>query len=385
MPDLFAKLAQEWPVITGAPIIFTSAVIGAAVIIWIISQWSYKSRLDSRDAEIALVARQRDDFKDRLSDAVRHSPAPTAVNIAPNGGEGGKGGSGMINGNNGAIYGGRGGDGGSSSSGRGGDGGGGTITGDNGTIHGGEGGSAGGHDGRGGKATAPLPSLVSLPKEMWGAGRSGSGANAPEYSRRVALLIEIRREYMDVLPDTCPYILAGIDQVSPDWINARLSSIEETWKVQLSDGGYILPSLGTGRQPIVPEDETDRHLQKQCFDYSTNNGMVRVQHENAFFDLRFTKGSRDKIYLYKNSTNLVAIARIRGYSKNSLIDFSNLDSSSDHYMINVGEHFIAKSAAGQFLLGKILSLKDNSRGDTNDEVCFAYEFDQSGIGRFKPI
>ncbi len=69
MPDLFAKLAQEWPVITGAPIIACSALVAITLFVWAIVQWSFKARMDSRDAEIALIQRQRDDYKDKLNGA----------------------------------------------------------------------------------------------------------------------------------------------------------------------------------------------------------------------------------------------------------------------------------------------------------------------------
>jgi hypothetical protein len=110
-------------------------------------------------------------------------------------------------------------------------------------MQGGTGGNAPTPDGRGGRATSPSPYLASEPPNFWGAGRGGAGANLPEYDRRVALLAEIRRQYMEALPDTRQYILAGIDTISPDWINARLRSLGETWNVELGPGGYELPPV----------------------------------------------------------------------------------------------------------------------------------------------
>ena len=160
-------------------------------------------------------------------------------------GSGGTGGSGTILGSHGTIVGGRGGDGGTS--GIGGAGGDGTVTGEYAHIQGGDGGSAGSSDGRGGRATAPTPRLAALPKQAWGVGRGGMGGNAPEYDRRIALLIHIRDEYVNALPDTRPYVSAGIDQIEPDWINARLSALGETWRVKLGPRGYVLPPLQVGQ------------------------------------------------------------------------------------------------------------------------------------------
>ena len=76
MPDLFGRIAQEWPVIAAAPVTFVGVVSAAALIIWLALKWSYKSVLDgkngeiaSKASEIALLQRQRDDYKDKLSGA----------------------------------------------------------------------------------------------------------------------------------------------------------------------------------------------------------------------------------------------------------------------------------------------------------------------------
>lgn len=76
MPDLFGRIAQEWPVIAAAPVTFVGAVSAAALIIWLALKWSYQSVLDgkngeiaSKASEIALLQRQRDDYRDKLSGA----------------------------------------------------------------------------------------------------------------------------------------------------------------------------------------------------------------------------------------------------------------------------------------------------------------------------
>ena len=110
-------------------------------------------------------------------------------------------------------------------------------------MQGGLGGSAQTPDGRGGKATPPLPALASETPHVWAAGRGGAGQNTAEYERRLKILYEIRRQYMSAMPDTAPYILAGVDTISPAWINARLQAIGEKWNVALEQGGYVLPPL----------------------------------------------------------------------------------------------------------------------------------------------
>jgi hypothetical protein len=134
----------------------------------------------------------------------------------------GVGGGGSIVGDNGKIIGGKGGGIG------GGNGGGGVITGNHGMIIGGDAGGGPTPDGRGGKSPRSPGEVAELPTELWKYGRGGAGSNAPEYNRRLQILRRIRREYIDMFPDTGPYIEAGVDQVPIAWVNTRLKELQET-------------------------------------------------------------------------------------------------------------------------------------------------------------
>jgi hypothetical protein len=165
-----------------------------------------------------------------------------AMNLNKRGtGVGGEGGGGTIIGNRGTVIGGRGGNGGVS--GIGGRGGGGIIHGDDGLIIGGDGGSASTADGRGGQGGRGPTERLGFPSEMWGYGRGGSAPNHPEYDRRIHLLSQIRREYLDRFPSDAPYILAGIESVPVDWVNQRLAELCEPWTVTRDKCGYVLPAL----------------------------------------------------------------------------------------------------------------------------------------------
>jgi hypothetical protein len=81
------------------------------------------------------------------------------------------------------------------------------------------------------------------PTEMWGFGRGGSGANAPEYDRRLSVLARIRNEYCAAFPDEVRFIDAGIDPVPVEWVNKRLEEIGEPWRVAGEITGYRMPAL----------------------------------------------------------------------------------------------------------------------------------------------
>jgi hypothetical protein len=166
------------------------------------------------------------------------NPAPTETSSVLEGG--GKGGNAKVAGNNSGAEGGTGGRGGI---GRGGDGGSVEVKGDNSFARGGDGGNAGQPDGRGGPRTMSPGERQNLPTSVWPYGYGGRGANAPEYDRRLKVLANIRKEFIKAFPDDEVFIQAGIDQVPVSWINKRLEEMNESWRVQLKDGGYVLPPL----------------------------------------------------------------------------------------------------------------------------------------------
>lgn len=98
--------------------------------------------------------------------------------------------------------------------------------------------------------------------------------------------------------------------------------------------------------------EAKDYANKLCFDYSTNDGLTLVSRNDIAFQLRFSKGSTRIIHLYKNSTNLIAIARLRNVKPGEHIDFSNFDHTSRVYDIGVGEYFMAENQGPDLMLGR---------------------------------
>jgi len=114
------------------------------------------------------------------------------------------------------------------------------------------------------------------------------------------------------------------------------------------------------------------------FDYSQNNGMINISVDNMSFNLKFSKASNKSIYIYNGSSGC-KIARIKNKDKEDLIDISTYDDSSFNYKINTGEAFLYKKSDGSFLIGRILEIKDDNRGDEHDYVSFAYTAYEEGI------
>ncbi len=161
--------------------------------------------------------------------------------------------------------------------------------------------------------------------------------------------------------------------------------VEPASSVSVSQGISGTDQAPSHKERTAADLDLEQYLHRKCFNYSTHDGIVIIQEGTKLFQLRFTKASNRQIYLYRDFTNMQAIARVRNTGRGKPIDFAKLDSTSRVYTISLGEQFLIKNDAGLFLQGKILSIKDDTGSDADDEVCFAYEFDQSGVGRFMSL
>ena len=155
-------------------------------------------------------------------------------------GQGGDGGSASVKGKNSGAEGGSGGQGGIDPGGKGGDA---EVKGDNSFAKGGAGGNAGQPDGRGGRRSIGGIENPNNPTAIWKFGQGGLGQNAPEYDRRLQILIQIREDYFTSFPADAVFIRAGIDQVPIMWVNKRLEELNESWRVTMDESGYKMPNL----------------------------------------------------------------------------------------------------------------------------------------------
>ena len=136
-----------------------------------------------------------------------------------------------------------------------------------------------------------------------------------------------------------------------------------------------LPALGFA--PGLMSAGLSVRVGKVTADYSRDNGVVQIGEGKDSFALQFSKGSDRAIHLY-TAGNVVRIARVNNAEPGQLLSFDQYDSSSRSYTIGLGERFLAENDAGRLLTGKIVSIKDDSRGDDKDEVAFIYGIARPG-------
>ncbi|MCL2570224.1 MAG: hypothetical protein FWE16_03400 [Firmicutes bacterium] len=119
------------------------------------------------------------------------------------------------------------------------------------------------------------------------------------------------------------------------------------------------------------------------FDYSNNNGIYRIGEGEYLFDLKFSKASNTSIHVYSDSPSVKTVALVKDVSDINMIrDTSIYDSSSRTRAPSLNQIVVLQNINGYFAAIKILSLKDDTRGDLNDEVEFEYVIQINGSSDF---
>lgn len=121
----------------------------------------------------------------------------------------------------------------------------------------------------------------------------------------------------------------------------------------------------------------------QFFDYSTNNGELRLRSKNDLsFDLKFSKADDASIYVYASGD--AKVARCKHIAENEAIAFEQFDSTSRVYRVHTGEAFLIRNSDGSTLAARIRSISDDSRGAPRDHVAFSYRTFTRGQGVVSP-
>jgi hypothetical protein len=95
------------------------------------------------------------------------------------------------------------------------------------------------------------------------------------------------------------------------------------------------------------------------------------------FEFRFSKGSDIQICLYR-SVNSKRVARIKDAPSGSIISIDDLDTTSHHYSIRLGECFAIENLGGDVLAGRVIEIMDDSLGADHDNVKFKYSAFRAG-------
>jgi len=104
------------------------------------------------------------------------------------------------------------------------------------------------------------------------------------------------------------------------------------------------------------------------FDYSNNNGEYTIGEGLYTFITKWSKASDKSIHAYKDAKGIKEIALLKGCVDLNNIKEIECDFSSRCRTPNIGEAIVWKNVNDKYAITKIISIKDNSRNATKDEL-----------------
>lgn len=108
------------------------------------------------------------------------------------------------------------------------------------------------------------------------------------------------------------------------------------------------------------------------FDYSNNNGEYIIGEGEKSFNTKWSKADNNSIHAYNDGNGIVAIALLRNVKDIKNITNIEGDFSSRSRTPPIGDGIIWKNEAGNYAITKIISIKDDTRGDDHDELTCEY-------------
>ena len=173
------------------------------------------------------------------------------------------------------------------------------------------------------------------------------------------------------LPTGVHYLLA--DQLSPAEIASRVA-------MKLGVKPFA------GKASDVPPPRATSLTGEVSFDYSSYNGRYVIGRGELEFETAWTKASNMSIYIYNdpNSINGVALAR-EVNSINTITNAAALDYTSRVRSPLAGQVVVLRNIEGFYAAVHILRIKDDTRGDTSDEVRFRYAIQSDGSDDFSRL
>lgn len=137
------------------------------------------------------------------------------------------------------------------------------------------------------------------------------------------------------------------------------------------------------RADAVPSPRSPSERGRVIFNYSSHNGRHRIGRAPYEFETRWSKASNTSIHCYIDGTNIRAVGlAAKGTNLEELDDTSSLDFTSRVRSPEIGRLVILRNEAGYFAALKIVSIKDDTRGDVIDELVFDYVILTDGSDQF---
>lgn len=120
-----------------------------------------------------------------------------------------------------------------------------------------------------------------------------------------------------------------------------------------------------------------------AFDYSNNNGRYSIGSGEQMFEVDFSKSSDRNIQLLNDPSSIRTVGIAKGCSTiEDIVDARSFDGSSRIRRPKVGQVAVLQNENGYWAAIKVLSIKDDTRSDEDDEVVFDYVIQTNGSASF---
>ena len=195
-----------------------------------------------------------------------------------------------------------------------------------------------------------------------------------------------------------PTFLGGKKYISFENILLYESKYEELLRDLLDEPILSIPSIGKNpfktikefaQQKFIPSNE--KYVSPSIngtvtFDYSNNNGRYYIGQGELMFEVALSKASNTSIHLYNDPHSIHTIAIVKDTKEISdIIDARIYDNSSRYRTLHVNQIAVLQNENGFYALIKVKSIKDDTRGDENDEIIFEYIIQSNGSPDFSSL
>lgn len=109
-----------------------------------------------------------------------------------------------------------------------------------------------------------------------------------------------------------------------------------------------------------------------AFDYSDNNGEYTIGVGDYTFRTKWSKSSDVSIYAYSDAKGIDAIARVKSVGNLYEEIKGPFDFSSRCRCVQIGDAILWKNKSGNYAITKIVSIQDDTRGGSKDQLVCEY-------------
>lgn len=136
----------------------------------------------------------------------------------------------------------------------------------------------------------------------------------------------------------------------------------------------------------VPSPASPTDIGEVTFNYSNNDGRFRIGTPPHDFETAWSKASKEMIYCYNDPPSIrgVALAQ-KGEKLSSITDAASYDFSSRCRSPEIDQIVLLQNCKGFYAALHILEIKDDSRGDPQDELTFQYWILTDGSSDFSKL